>query len=369
MQQQQAERVHFFDAYRTIIVISVMALHAAMSYMAYVPEWWYAINPEKSLFFLFWVLVANTGNMPAIFFLAGYFAPRSLEKRGRMLFLKEKFLHIGIPWVVGVLAFAPLFAMATWRSLNLPFPETYMEFVRTIWLGPGYQQSHFWFLGVLLAFLIVYTVVARPGRTGGATRSPLFWLTAWWAVSSAAFFLSSLRWHPDLWIPLGPIYFQPARIISYVFAFYLGARAWRDGWFDGPRPGFGPIALSGFATVAGAWSVIVLAMNFPVKETLLLKALHGMSHAFASLAVAVFFLFLCRTLFDRPSHLWRTLSEASYGIYWLHQMILMPAVYLLIPFNLPVGFKFVIALGGTYILCAFLTIHGLKKLPVLRRMF
>ncbi len=39
-------------------------------------------------------------------------------------------------------------------------------------------------------------------------------------------------------------------------------------------------------------------------------------------------------------------------------MILMPAVYLLIPFNLPVGFKFVIALGGTYILCAFLTIHA-----------
>ena len=77
----------------------------------------------------------------------------------------------------------------------------------------------------------------------------------------------------------------------------------------------------------------------------------------------------CRALFDRPSPVWRTLSEASYGIYWLHQMILMPAVYLLIPWNLPIGIKFILALGGTYILCAFLTIHGLKKLPVLRRLF
>ena len=71
----------------------------------------------------------------------------------------------------------------------------------------------------------------------------------------------------------------------------------------------------------------------------------------------------------QPSPVWRTLSEASYGIYWLHQMILMPAVYLLIPWNLPIGIKFILALGGTYILCAFLTIHGLKKLPVLRRLF
>jgi len=367
MQQQHAERVYFFDAYRTIIVLSVLALHAAMSYMAYVPGWWYVINPEKSLFFLFWVLIVNTGDMPAIFFLAGYFAPRSLEKRGRMLFLKEKALHIGIPWIVGVLAFAPLFAMATWRSLNLPLPETYMEFVRTIWLGPGYQQSHFWFLGVLMVFLIVFAAVGSPRAASG--RSPLFWLAGWWGLSSAAFFLSSLYLHPDLWIRISHIYFQPARIVSYALAFYLGARAWRDGWFDGSRPGFGAIALSGLATVAGSWSVIFLAMNFPVKETLALKALHGMSHSFASLSIAVFFLFLCRALFDRPSPVWRTLSEASYGIYWLHQMILMPAVYLLIPWNLPIGIKFILALGGTYILCAFLTIHGLKKLPVLRRLF
>lgn len=367
MQQRLEERVHFFDAYRTIFVVSVLALHAAMTYMAYAPDWWYVINPEKSLFFLFWVLVTNTGDMPALFFLAGYFAPRSLEKRGPVVFLKDKFLHIGAPWIIGVLAFAPLFAMATWKSLKLPLPDTYMEFVRTIWLGPGYQQAHFWFLGVLMAFIIIFTITGAP-RTP-SRRLPVLWLTVWWALSSAAFFLSSLRWHPDLWIPLGPIYFQPARIVSYGLAFYLGARAWRDGWFANPRPGFGALSLSGCAAVAGAWSVIFLTMNFPVKETLLLKALHGMSHSFASLAIAVFLLHLCRIFFDRPSPGWRLLSDSSYGIYWLHQMILMPLAYALIPWNIPINLKFVLAVGGTYTLCALLTIHGLKKLPLLRRLF
>jgi peptidoglycan/LPS O-acetylase OafA/YrhL len=369
LQQTRNERVYFFDGYRTLAVASVLALHAAMSYMAYVPDWWYVINPENSMFFLFWVLLANTGDMPAIFFMAGFFAPRSLEKRGPALFLKEKALHIGIPWAIGVLAFAPLFAMATWRSLNLPLPDTYLEFVRDVWLGPGYQQSHFWFLGVLMTFLVVFAAVGRAYSGAASTVSPLRRLVCWWAVSSVAFFLSSLRWHPDLWIPLGPIYFQPARIISYALAFHLGAVAWRDGWFDGPAPGAGALATGAAAAFAGGWSVIHLAMNYPSKDTLLLKAAHAASHSFASLAVAALFLLLCRALLDRPSRIVRALSDASYGIYWLHQMVLMPAVYLLIPFDIPIGLKFTVALAGTYAVCAAATLLGLKRLPVLKRLF
>ena len=336
MQQTRNERVYFFDGYRTLAVASVLALHAAMSYMAYVPDWWYVINPEDSMFFLFWVLLANTGDMPAIFFMAGFFA-RDHSRSGP--FPEGEGASHRDPWAIGVLAFAPLrHGLAV---LNLPARHTSSS-CGTSGSDPA-TSSPLLVLSVLMTFLVVFAAVGRAYSGAASTVSPLRRLVCWWAVSSVAFFLSSLRWHPDLWIPLGPIYFQPARIISYALAFHLGAVAWRDGWFDGPAPGAGALATGAAAAFAGGWSVIHLAMNYPSKDTLLLKAAHAASHSFASLAVAALFLLLCRALLDRPSRIVRALSDASYGIYWLHQMVLMPAVYLLIPFDIPIGLKFTVA--------------------------
>jgi glucan biosynthesis protein C len=43
------------------------------------------------------VLLLDVPIMPILFFLAGYFALRSLQKRGTWLFLKDKLVRIGMP--------------------------------------------------------------------------------------------------------------------------------------------------------------------------------------------------------------------------------------------------------------------------------
>ena len=40
-----------FDSLRFYMVLCVIMLHGAMSYMAYVRQWWYAINPQNSAVF------------------------------------------------------------------------------------------------------------------------------------------------------------------------------------------------------------------------------------------------------------------------------------------------------------------------------
>ncbi len=372
MAGEPRERIAFLDAFRVVIVFAVVSLHAAMSYMTYAPSWWYVINPERSWAFLAWVLLADTFPMPALFFVSGIFASPSLEKRGKGDFLRDKALRIGLPWAVGVLAFAPLFARASWKSLGLSLPDGYGRFLTTIWLGPGYQQAHFWFLGVLLAFFLFFAAVSsRQGRFAlGFKLRPGAGLALWWTLATVSFFLSSLRWDPNSWISLGPLYFQPARIVSYLAAFWLGTLAWRnrERWLH-DEPGRKSLFLSALAALTGKGAVLAAAFIFPVKEGLLPKALAAAAHNWGALSMGLFLFLICRTFAESYSQRWRRWGEASYGIYWLHQMILMPLAAFLVSFDLPPAVKFALALAGTWGISSALTERALRRLPLMRRVF
>ena len=85
-----SERLYFLDNLRAVVIVLVIVLHAAITYMAFAPEWWYVLDPERSLFFTMVVLLVDVPIMLIMFFVAGYFALPSLAKRGRPLFLREK---------------------------------------------------------------------------------------------------------------------------------------------------------------------------------------------------------------------------------------------------------------------------------------
>jgi peptidoglycan/LPS O-acetylase OafA/YrhL len=370
MTGEGAGRIPLFDAFRAVNVFIVVSLHAAMTYMPYVPPWWYVIDDQKGLPFLIWVLLTDTFPMPALFFLSGYFAPASLLKRGRGAFLRDKALRIGLPWIAGVLLFAPLFARASWQSLDLPLPERYGAFLTTIWLGPGYQQAHFWFLGVLLALFVLYSL-SGPASGGyrRVTVMPTTALAFWWLTATAAFFLVSLRWEPNLWIPLGPLFFQPARIISYLGAFWLGVCAWQDRWLQRPI-GKRDLILSGLMALGCALALLAVTLSFPPGGGALAKFLQAAAHNGAALALGLLLFHLChRFLPTGPSTLWRRLGEASYGIYWLHQMIAMPLAAFLLPVDLPSGVKFALVLVGGWGISALLTEFVLRRFPLLKKIF
>ena len=92
-----SNRLYFLDNLRVVAIILVVVLHGSMTYMAYAPTWWYVVDPNNSEIFTQLVLLIDVPIMPILFFLAGYFALPSLQKRGVKLFLKEKFVRIGIP--------------------------------------------------------------------------------------------------------------------------------------------------------------------------------------------------------------------------------------------------------------------------------
>ena len=106
-ENQPVSREHGLDNLRVFVIILVVVLHASLSYMAFAPQWWYVLDPKRSLFFTGLVLLIDVPIMLIMFFLAGYFAYPSLARRGAAAFLKDKAIRIGIPWVFGSMVLAP----------------------------------------------------------------------------------------------------------------------------------------------------------------------------------------------------------------------------------------------------------------------
>lgn len=360
-------RLDGLDVLRVVMVFCVIALHAAMTYMAFVPQWWYVIDAKKSLFFTILVVFLDSFPMTTLFFLSGYFSPPSLAKRTRGTFVSDKLRHIGIPWVLGVLFVAPFFAAATMKAY-LPLPPIF-EFLRTEFFGRFYQQGHYWYLGILLFFQLVYALAVEPGRAlprdskPSVPRAPL--LISIPALSTLCFCLSVLYIKPvDDWLNVGfVLYFQPARIVGYVLIFALGVYAYRCRWFT--EGGWMP-SLARWGLLAAISSCAMLYWKFAMApaldattNTICNAVLYNLVAFSIPLFLSSFFIRVQSSLLEFG----RRFGPTSYGTYWLHQIVLMPLLYAMLNLGLPIGLKWASGILGAIAVCQVLTRHILKRIP------
>jgi peptidoglycan/LPS O-acetylase OafA/YrhL len=101
------ERLYFLDNLRAVVIILVIVLHASLTYMVAAPTWWYVLDPLRSGFFDLVVILTDIPIMLVLFFLAGYFAYPSLERRGPGDFMRDKLVRIGLPCAFGARNTAP----------------------------------------------------------------------------------------------------------------------------------------------------------------------------------------------------------------------------------------------------------------------
>ena len=369
---QIPNRLYFLDNLRAFVVILVVVLHGSMTYMAYAPTWWYVVDPNSSEVFTQLVLLLDVPIMPILFFLAGYFALRSLQKRGSRVFLKDKFIRIGLPWIFGALFLAPLITYMIYFSRGVPM--SFLDFWRTDFWGPLYQQSVYWFLGVLLLMFVVLAWVYEWGdRLRGPQRlirptSKVF--AAFIALTAAGFLVISLSFGPDAWWHNYFLVYQPVRVPLYIGYFVLGIYADRRGWFtaEGYKPELGPwgwgCVLSGLAYLAYRWGVAnTPETTLPVKVG---TALLFNTFCFTALIAGVA---LFQQKVNGAGVVWSSLTANSYGIYYVHPLILYPLAYVFVGISLPLPIKAPALILITIVLSWGVSALLLKRLPGVRVMF
>lgn len=365
-------RIFFIDNLRAFVVFLVVVLHGALTYMAYAPEWWYVLDPDNSLFFTAVVILIDVPIMQIMFFAAGYFAFGSLAKRGPGKFLQDKFIRVGLPWLFGVLVLAPPTAYLIYFSRNVPV--SLAQFWANDFWGPLFQQSVYWFLGMLLfEFALMAALYAVSGRFRGWEKKvvvPAWWLlVGFWAVMTACYLLMNQFYGIDDWSHIYVLMGQPVRTPLYFGYFMLGVFAGQNGWFTaaGYRPGWGWVALF---VVSG---VVYLGYRFtipsPTYTTLPLQL--GNAALFNLFCLAG--LLAGAALFQRYGNgsgsFWSSQARNSYAIYYIHPVFLYPLAYLFVPIALSVYLKAVIVIALGWLLSWGFSALVLTKVPGLRRMF
>lgn len=368
-----SSRMVFLDNLRAFVVILVIVMHGAITYMAYAPPWWYVLDTQNSLLFTMLVLLVDVPIMPIMFFIAGYFALPSLDKRGALGFVKEKAVRVGLPWAFGAIFLAPLITYMIYVSRQVPMG--YLQFWATDFWGDLYQQSVYWFLGILFAmFLVLAVVYARSQRMRDAapisTMPSRRVFAIFVALTAAGFLLMGLIFAPDTWSHVVLFVFQPVRVPFYVGYFVLGLYAQRHGWFkpDGYTPyvwtWLWACVLSGLAYL-GLRMGTQSSPQAPVAVqslTALLFSVFCMTALFAG--VAVF-----REKVNGMGRIWSSLAANSYGMYYIHPLILYPLAYVFIAITLPLVLKSFLVISLGILLSWIASAFVLKKAPLLRKVF
>jgi surface polysaccharide O-acyltransferase-like enzyme len=371
---ERTGRIYFLDNLRALTIFLVIVLHGSMTYMAYAPPWWYVVDPQNSLFFTALVLLIDVPIMLILLFVSGYFAHPSLAKRGSLGFLKDKFIRIGLPWIFGVLILAPPTAYMIYFSRDVPV--SFFQFWGNEFWGPMYQQSVYWFLGILfLIFSILSLIYALTGRFHQLKRRvslpswKLFGLFA--ALMTGGFLFMNLFFPLDTWTHTGYLFmFQPLRVPLYLGYFGLGMYAYQNSWFS--AEGYKPSLLR-WAPLWAISGLLYLGYRFviptPTQTTIILKtgnALLFNTFCLTSLMVGLAFF---QRYVNGNKPFWKSQARNSYGIYYVHPLFLYPLALIFVPFSLSIFLKAILIIILAAFLSWGLSALVLTRMPLLRRVF
>jgi glucan biosynthesis protein C len=368
-------RIDFLGNLRAFVIILVVVLHGSLTYMVNPLSWWYVVDPQNHLVFSALVLLIDVPIMQVMFFISGYFALPSLQKRGAAGFSREKFLRIGLPWVAGVLLLAPPTTYLIYLSRAVPV--SLLDFWRRDFWGELFQQSVYWYLGVLLTMFLLLALVyessqwlrnltVQPARPGWKV------FLGFGALMTAGYFFLNLFYHVDFWNRFWYLFvFQPVRLPLYAGYFCLGLFAQHKGWF-GPG-GYVPRA-AGWLAASALSGLLYLGLRFsplmatadPLPGVKLVNAILFNSYCLASL-MAMLAVFQKWMAGDGP--IWTRLANSSYGVYYFHPVILYPLTLALLLVDLPVLLKGSLAIVLGFGLTWLFVSQVVRRLPWLRDVF
>jgi glucan biosynthesis protein C len=371
--EETGNRLVFVDVLRVALILLVIAHHAGQAYGPTGGEW-PVDDPANSAWLGPFFAVNAAFFMGLMFLLAGYFVPRSFDRKGTGRFLKDRSMRIGVP-----LAFFVLLVQMPLVYLNEEPRLSFSAFIQSLY-DSGLQNAyiHLWFLGHLLLYSVAY-VAWRLIADRRSNRSPRTWaVPSHAAIIGFVVVLALITWvvrwwFPiDEWIPLFNILAtEPAHLPQYVILFTLGVLAYRGDWLRQLLTSTGMIWLGIGLVAAGAlyavnlgapdvWNDIV-ELGGRNRQSLLYSTWEAVICAGLSVGLIVLF----RRVFRRTNRFFATLAVASLAAYILHWLIVVGIQSAIVDIDLPALAKFalVTAVGATLTLglaYLFLKVPGVR---------
>jgi glucan biosynthesis protein C len=375
---------------RAFVILIVVAFHSALAYLGSQPAssppfdnppyHWKAfpiLDSERWFGFDLFCASQYVYLMHIMFFLSGLFVWSSLQRKGTRRFLYDRFLRLGVPFVLGVCLLMPVAHYPVYRVTAVD-PSWTAFWAHWIAL-PFWPSGPLWFLWHLLVLNTVaaglFWLAPRSGEflgrlSASAGDHPGRYFVGLVAISALAYVPLAPIFKPWDWVQFGPFALQPDFALHYVIYFFAGlgvgaygiergllgsagmlARRWPI-WVAGAFAAF-LLWIIPTALIAQGWKAAVSGLEI-IADLGLVLSCAGMSFGLAALFVR--FAAKQRPGFD-------SLSDNAYGIYLVHYVFVIWLQYLLLGVAMFAIAKGAIVFGATVIL-SWVTAAAVCRLPV-----
>jgi peptidoglycan/LPS O-acetylase OafA/YrhL len=371
-----AQRDLYIDRLRSVMTVMVILHHTAITYGAPGGWFWTELKPSAAPSSLLLTLFVTTNQayfMGFFFFLAGYFTPASLQRKGYARFVGDRFLRLGLP----LLAFGLIFGPLTAALVNYAKGDGFWLVFPWLWRHREFINGPLWFAQALLIFSLAYCVwraiagapLAPPQRLPKPVPSSRWWLLSALAVGVAALAIRQF-------VPTGVNVFglQLGYFASYIFLFALGIAAWRYDWL---RQLTWKNARTGIIAMVIAWPL--MPIGIAVSHTLYgagkanfsgglswTAILYALWEPFVAWGLIAAWLLLFRARMNQASAFWNWLNRRAYAVYIIHPPVLVAIALLLHGWVAPALVKFAIV-GLLASAATWLASDPLVRLPGVRR--
>ena len=375
-QQLKVTRVLFFDQIKALMIALVIAVHVVLAFSV---SWIGVLIPNTGLphpvfdGVLAWVAtISNTFFMCMLFLLSGYFVPRSVHKKGIALYLKDRLLRIGVPFLIGMVLINNVSVVVARLSPNSPLANLYWSEL------PINHVMVLWFLVVLFAFDLLYCawIWWRGDHFAIDTTIPVPQQRSW-LISAVLLAMMELlmAMQNDLWAalmhsPLDGLGAQGMHVMTYAFLFFLGCKASFHRWLE---------RLDAHLVVRWFRFSVVLSISLLVLFIVLafsaagfgfysgkISLLMAVLNPFIGWGIIAYLLLWFQRNEQRCGQWLATAGVDSFGAYIIHPLVLVVVLEILgfIGLNHWLVFGFAAALG---IVISFGLSHQLRRIPAVAK--
>jgi hypothetical protein len=362
------------DYLRAFVTVLVVAFHSAIAYAAFVPAvrgafaskpyYWAPfpiVDSQRWTGFDFFIFFNDAYFMALMFLLAGLFVWPGLQRKGGLLYLRDRMMRLGVPFViVGVLLIPFAYLPAYLARGGMADPGTFLR----QWLGlDSWPSGPCWFIAALLSFDLLAVLLrkiapsaidALGAASSGASIHPVRFFFGMLGVSLVAYLSMRFAFGPTRWLTAGPFAIQASRVLLYLTYFFagVGIGAW------GIERGL----LSREGRLASRWAVWLAAalvaflslaiLEFLQKQagttaTLGLKGLAGIGFAVSCAASSFCMLAVFSRFATRRIRVLDNLCANAYGIFLIHYFFVSWIQYALLDVALPATAKGAIVFFAT----------------------
>lgn len=410
-------RMYYVDNVRVFIIMATAAHHAANPYGG--PDFWYFQSPDPPSplvgIVLTWI---PSFSMATLLLFSGYLVGPSFDRRGRVSYMTEKFVRLGIPLLIGFLIYIPLITYWYHITARGRADDSFWYYWRHVWFGSGPRPddwigpwpdrhlSHLWYIEHLFFYSVCYGIwriatpyVLRawdavkqrlrpsaapqapreiPDRTVRVEREPPGWV----AIGLFTLVLSAVTYVTRIWYPLtqvdtllGFLQVEVAHYPHWLAFFFVGLAAYRYNWMQNfpTRRGmillYIALALTAleiyvhFSPTYSPWFFSPAAYGGLTSESLV-KTVWETCFC-VSLTVGLVIVFRQRLNFQ--GRLARALSANAYAVHIFHQGVVVALQFLLAGLAIHVFGKFVIVMILGIILSNLLCHYVIRRLPFATR--